>query len=230
MQGKQHKTIVVMGLADSGKTMLINSLINYVFNVEWDNNFRFQLIQEHPATTRVTVYDIDRLDGFRIPFSLTIVDISGYGQVRNMSSNRSVNAEIRQQLMDGGADSIQDVDMVVFVAHASQPCPEVVLMLELVRSVFDGEVKKNVSYFFTSADSQVPHMLSAIKGSNLSCPVNAETGQPIYYNFNSSRLSLGGIGNPLPTDFTFQFVNFDLKQFLLPGLLAIQSFCYAIIA
>ena len=135
MQGKQHKTIVVMGLADSGKTMLINSLINYVFNVEWDNNFRFQLIQEHPATTRVKVYDIDHLDGFRIPFSLTIVDISGYGQVRNMSSNRSVNAEIRQQLMDGGAKSIQDVDMVLFVTHASQPCPEVVLMLDLVRSV-----------------------------------------------------------------------------------------------
>ena len=169
-----------MGSADSGKTILINALINYVCKVEWDDNFQFQLIQEHPATTRVTVYDIHHADGFRIPFSLTIVDISGYGQVRNMSSNRRVNAAIRQQLMEvDGAKSLRDVDMVVFVAHASQPCPEVVLMLDLVRSVFDGDVTENVSYFFTSADSQVPPMLSTIKGSNLLCLVEDETGQPI---------------------------------------------------
>ena len=183
---KQHKTIVVMGSAYSGKTMLINALINYVFNVDWDDNFRFQLIQEHPATTRVTVYDIHHADGFRIPYSLTIVDISGYGQVRNMSSNRRVNAAIRQLLMDNGVESIQEVDMVVIVVQASEPCPEVVLMFDLVRSVFDGDVTDNVSYFFTSADSQEPPMLNAIKGSNLPCPVDAETGQPIYYKFDSA--------------------------------------------
>ncbi len=185
---KEHKTILVMGASESGKTMLINALINYIFNVEWDDPFRFQLVEEHPdsVTTCITAYDIHHMDGFRIPYSLTIVSVTGYGNPQNISRNRKINASVRLQMLRDGADCIQEVDMVVFVAHASLPGPAVVRMFDLVRSVFGDDIKENVSYFFTFADSQVPPMLSAIRGSGLPCPCDAVTGQPLYYKFDSS--------------------------------------------
>ncbi|KZS05914.1 Uncharacterized protein APZ42_030908 [Daphnia magna] len=33
----QHKTILVMGASGAGKTTLINGMINYIFNVEWED-------------------------------------------------------------------------------------------------------------------------------------------------------------------------------------------------
>jgi ABC-type multidrug transport system ATPase subunit len=38
-----------MGATGSGKTTLINGMINYIFNVQWEDTFRFQLIQEQTA-------------------------------------------------------------------------------------------------------------------------------------------------------------------------------------
>jgi GTPase SAR1 family protein len=60
----QHKTILVMGATGSGKTTLINGMINHIFNVQWEDTFRFQLIQEQTAgrsqvdsqISRITVY------------------------------------------------------------------------------------------------------------------------------------------------------------------------------
>ncbi len=55
-----------MGATGSGKTTLINGMINFIFNVQWEDTFRFQLIQEQTAgrsqvdsqTSRITAYDI----------------------------------------------------------------------------------------------------------------------------------------------------------------------------
>ena len=71
----QHRTILVMGATGSGKTTLINGMINYIFNVQWEDTFRFQLIQEKPAgrsqvdsqTSCITAYDIHHAEGFRVP-------------------------------------------------------------------------------------------------------------------------------------------------------------------
>ena len=62
-------------------------MINYVLGVEWDDPFRYKLVDEkvnknqaHSQTQGVTAYDIHYREGFRIPFSLTIVDTQGIGR------------------------------------------------------------------------------------------------------------------------------------------------------
>ena len=44
--GKRSKTILLMGATDSGKTTMINAMINYILGVEWQDQLRFMLIDE----------------------------------------------------------------------------------------------------------------------------------------------------------------------------------------
>jgi type II secretory ATPase GspE/PulE/Tfp pilus assembly ATPase PilB-like protein len=69
--------VLLTGATGSGKTTWINAMINYVLAVEWDDPFRFILVDEdvrggsqaNSQTQEVTVYDLHYQNGFQIPFS-----------------------------------------------------------------------------------------------------------------------------------------------------------------
>jgi Tfp pilus assembly pilus retraction ATPase PilT len=42
----ERKTILLVGATGSGKTTWINSMVNYVLGVKWDDPFRFMLPDE----------------------------------------------------------------------------------------------------------------------------------------------------------------------------------------
>ena len=66
-----HRTILFVGDSSSGKTSLINSMANYVFDVKSNDPFRFQLIDQQESQKKVNVYDIYRADGFLVdPFPI----------------------------------------------------------------------------------------------------------------------------------------------------------------
>ncbi len=97
----KKKTILLVGATGSGKTTWINAMINYVLGVEWDDPFRFLLVDEkvrrpsqaHSQTQSVT-YDIHYREGFLIPFSLTIVDTPGY--IGEMERDNEITSAIQE--------------------------------------------------------------------------------------------------------------------------------------
>ena len=101
---KASKTILLMGATGSGKTTMINAMINYVLGVEWEDPFRFLLIDEDAQganqalsqTREVTAYDIHYRDGFRVPFSLTIVDTPGFGDTDGVERDMEITTAIKQ--------------------------------------------------------------------------------------------------------------------------------------
>ena len=44
-KGVRGKTIMLVGATRSGKSTLIDGMINYIFGVNWDDDFRFSLIE-----------------------------------------------------------------------------------------------------------------------------------------------------------------------------------------
>jgi GTP-binding protein EngB required for normal cell division len=83
---------------------MINAMINYILGVEWDDPFRFILIEEkieggsqaHSQTQGVTAYDIHYQNGFRIPFSLTIVDTPGFGDTGGIGRDKEITSAVQK--------------------------------------------------------------------------------------------------------------------------------------
>ena len=74
---EEHKTILLMGAPDSGKTSIIHSLFNFIVGVDLKDPFRFLLKEDgQDETQSISVYEIHYADGFRIPYPLTIIDVS----------------------------------------------------------------------------------------------------------------------------------------------------------
>ena len=77
---KDNKVIIMMGTLGSGKSTLINRLINYVFGINYNDPFRFQLIPETGISetkcqsTDIHIYNIDHET---LPYKLTIIDSPG---------------------------------------------------------------------------------------------------------------------------------------------------------
>ena len=105
------KTILLMGATGSGKTTLINAMVNYILGVEWDDPFRFLLIDEeensslpnsqaHSQTSKVTAYELHYQVGFRVPYSLIIVDTPGYGDTKGIERDIQITDSIQHFFKD----------------------------------------------------------------------------------------------------------------------------------
>ena len=184
---------MLLGATGSGKTTLINSMINYIFNVRWDDPFRFQLIDEqtgksqmHSHTSCITTYDIHHADGFRIPYSVTIVDTPGYGDTRGFQKDQEITEMIRKFFND--KNGIQEFDVVGFVVPFYFPRLTHTLryIFDSMLSIFDKDVEESITFLLTFSDSQFLPVLKAIVEANLPCLIDSQTGYPTHHKFNNS--------------------------------------------
>ncbi|KAM4552245.1 uncharacterized protein PAE49_015729 [Odontesthes bonariensis] len=191
---RQNRTIMLVGATGSGKSTLINGMINYIAGVEWNDSFRFQLIHEdksksqaHSQTSEVTVYTIYHQDGFKIPFSLTVVDTPGFGDTRGIARDKEITEQIHRLFTS--ANGVTEIDAVCFVAQASLARLTAAqrYVFDSVLSIFGKDVAENIEMLVTFADGKQPPVLEAISISGVPCPKN-EVGIPVHFKFNNSAL------------------------------------------
>uniref|UniRef100_A0A8P4GSL6 Fibronectin type-III domain-containing protein n=1 Tax=Dicentrarchus labrax TaxID=13489 RepID=A0A8P4GSL6_DICLA len=191
---RQTRTIMLFGESGSGKSTLINGMINYIVGVEWNDNFRFRLVDEdqwrsqaESQTSEVTVYKINHQEGFKIPFSLTIVDTPGFGDTRGIKRHE----EIIEHLCNlfSAELGVSEVDAVCFVTQAAsaQLTLSQKYMCDSVLSIFDKDVAENIRVLVTFTDSQRPPVLQAINASGVPCP-KTKDGLPVHFKYYNSAL------------------------------------------
>ncbi|XP_030257794.1 uncharacterized protein LOC115572117 [Sparus aurata] len=191
---KHNRTIMVLGATGAGKSTLINGMINYILGVEWEDSYRFKLVDEdqlksqaESQTSEVTVYKINHQEGSKIRYSLTIVDTPGFGDVKGKERDKQITEQLRN-LFSSNQD-VSDIDAVCFVAQAAlaRLTPSQKYVFDSVLSIFGKDVAENIRVLVTFADGQRPPVLEAIRASGVPCP-KTEDGLPVHLKFNNSAL------------------------------------------
>ncbi|KAM9163427.1 uncharacterized protein ACDP82_001186 [Pangshura tecta] len=195
-----NKVIMVMGATGSGKTTLINGMINYVLGVQWEDEFRFKLIHEitnrsqaQSQTSEVTVYEVNWKEGFKVAYSLTIIDTPGFGDTRGIEHDIKLTEQIQAFFSTPGA--IDQIDAVCFVVQASlaRLTHAQKYVFDSVLSIFGKDIKDNIQILITFADGQTPPVLQAINESEVPCAKDAQ-GVPVHFKFNNSALFANNAG------------------------------------
>ena len=184
-----EKVLMVVGATGAGKTTLINGMINYIFGVEWKDDFRLMLVTENTAksqaysqTDLITAYTIYPTHGSKFHFALTIVDTPGFGDTRGLDRDKRIIKQIQEFFSIKDGNGIDHLNGIGFVAQASlaRLTPIQSYVFHSILSVFGNDVANNLFIMVTFADGQDPPIMAAITEAKIECKK--------HYKFNNSAL------------------------------------------
>ncbi|KAL6103711.1 uncharacterized protein ACO6RY_13597 [Pungitius sinensis] len=177
---RKNRTIILFGVTGSGKSTLINGMINYLVGVEWKDAFRFQMVEEDQSRSQaesqrseVTIYKINHQEGFKIPFSLTIIDTPSFGETEDTERGEKIIQHLCELFAaEHGVSDIDALCFIVPVASEQLPKPQQAVLDSLL-SIFGEDKAENIYNLVTSTDVACPKTKSAL---------------PIHFKFNNSAL------------------------------------------
>ena len=183
-----EKVLMVLGAAGAGKSTLINGMINYIFGVQWKDNFRFKLITEEAKsqaqsqTKAITAYTIHCMNGSRVQYNLTIIDTPGFGDTCGIKRDQEITEQIKAFFSVQGRNGISHINGIGFVTQSAlaRLTPTQQYIFDSILAIFGKDVEKNIFMMVTFADGQKPPVMSAIEAANI-----PHTG---FYKFNNSAL------------------------------------------
>ena len=183
------KVLMVVGATGSGKTTLINAMVNYLFGVDLEDDFRFKLIVEEAAkdqtksvTKWITAYTIPAQEGSPVPYTLTIIDTPGFGDTEGVEQDKRIAHQVKELFSKKGPGAIDQLHGIGFVAQASlvRLTHTQRYTFNSILAIFGKDIEKNVFMMITFAEGQTPKVLDAVKAAN----IPHET----YFKFNNSAL------------------------------------------
>ena len=187
----QEKVILVVGATGSGKTTLINAIVNYLFAVRHNDPFRYKLVldkedgsgkQSESQTRLITAYTLYHQDTFPLPFDLTIIDTPGFGDTRGIKRDIEITEQIKNFFSTPGNKGIDHIDAVGFVTISSlaRLTPTQQYIFDSILSLFGRDIEENIFLLLTFADGKNPQALKALE----------EFGIPtkFWFKFNNSVL------------------------------------------
>ncbi len=180
-QNIPEKVILVVGATGTGKSTLINFLFNYITGIEWDDKFRFKLIEERSIvqpgskqaisdTIWVTSYTLIHDYGSKVPYTVTIIDTPGFCDTSGIETDKKITEQIQNlfacQDKDVGIPHLDAVAMVVQASASRLNAPQQYIF-DSVLSLFGKDIKENIFIFVTFADPSRPEALKAIKDADI---------------------------------------------------------------
>ena len=203
-----ERILLLVGATGAGKSTLINGIVNYIMEVCWNDDFRFEVIldgkgksQSQSQTTQITAYSFY---GSCLPYTLTVIDTPGFGDTRGIERDKAIMNQIKELFSTVGSDSIDQIHGIGFVSQASNPrlTPTQKYIFDSVLSIFGKDIASNIFFLLTFADGHDPPVLSAIK----EAAIPYQKG----FEFNNSALYANQ-----PDSFNEMFWNLGKKNFQL---------------
>ncbi|XP_016314165.1 uncharacterized protein LOC107667082 [Sinocyclocheilus anshuiensis] len=191
-KNKPHKTILMVGETGTGKTTLINTMINYMLGVQREDKVWFEITDDqsdhqssvHSQTSRITVY------GFYLqesPIDLTIIDTPGYADTRGDNLDKKIAESLFS--LSKSAEGIHEIDAacLVILAQQNRLSEKQIYIFDAVQSLFGRDIVENIVLLLTHSDGMPPkNALTAVKEAEIKCAVN-DKNQPVFFLFNNCQ-------------------------------------------
>ena len=185
------KVLMVVGGTGEGKTTLINAMVNYLFGVDWEDDFRFKMIVEEAAkdqsksvTKWITAYTIPAQEGSPVPYTLTIIDTPGFGNTEGIERDKQIVKQVKELFSrkgPGGIGQLHGIGFVVYSALARLTHTQRYIF-DFILAIFGKDVGKNVFMMTTFSDGRRPPVLDAVRASKVL------SLHETYFNFNNSAI------------------------------------------
>ncbi|XP_073333680.1 uncharacterized protein [Pagrus major] len=190
---QSNRTILLVGETGSGKSTLINALVNYSMGVKWEDDVWFQIVEEDKRnlsicqTSDVIVYQIFGFEGKTLPYSLTIIDTPGYGD----TSGTELDAAISERLLDWfrSDDGVYEINAVGLVLKATENrlSDRLMYVFNSVVSLFGKDLEENIVALITHSDGLTPeNALKALEEANIKCAKD-EDDELLHFMFNNRQ-------------------------------------------
>ncbi|ROL27900.1 Immune-associated nucleotide-binding protein 13 [Anabarilius grahami] len=190
---KPHKSILMVGETGTGKTTLINVMINYMLGVQREDKVWFEITDDQSdhrssvksQTSIITVY------GFYLQESktdLTIVDAPGYGDTQDIEMDKEI--AMRFLSLSESAEGVHELDAVCLVMNSTQNrlSDRQQYIFDAVQSLFGKDIAENIVLFFTHSTGARPkNALMAVKEAKIKCAEN-DKKKPVYFLFNNRQV------------------------------------------
>ncbi|XP_073700567.1 uncharacterized protein [Garra rufa] len=155
-EGKPRKVILMIGETGSGKSTLINAMINYIMGVRWEHKIWLEVreISEHQATSQTKVVIVYEVYALNSPFTLTVIDTPGFGDTEGFNKDKNI-AEALQQLFRS-EDGIHQIHAVCIVLNATDTRlhERKRYILDEILSLFGKDIEKNILLLFTHQEKK----------------------------------------------------------------------------
>ncbi|XP_067233777.1 uncharacterized protein [Chanodichthys erythropterus] len=188
---KPRKTILVVGETGTGKTKLINTIVNHMLGVQREDKVWFEITDEqsdrtsvHSQTSIITVYGLCLKDSL---IDLTIIDTPGYGDTRGIDLDKQIAMSLF--CLSKSAEGIHEVDAVCLVIMAQQNrlSDRQIYIFNAVQSLFGRDIAENIVLLFTHSNGRSPkNALTAVKEAKIKCAVN-DKNQPVFFLFDNCQ-------------------------------------------
>uniref|UniRef100_A0A8C2BA03 Fibronectin type-III domain-containing protein n=1 Tax=Cyprinus carpio TaxID=7962 RepID=A0A8C2BA03_CYPCA len=190
-ENKPHKTILMVGETGTGKTTLINTMINYMLGVKREDKIWFEITDDqsdrtsaHSQTSRVTVYEFYLQESL---IDLTIIDTPGYGDTCGIDLDKHVAMSLLS--LCKSAAGIKEIIAVCLVINALQIrlCDRQIYIFDAVQSLFGKDIVENIVLLFTHSRGAIPkNALPAVKEAKIKCAIN-DKNQPVFFQFDNRQ-------------------------------------------
>ncbi|XP_052788373.1 uncharacterized protein LOC128223135 [Mya arenaria] len=212
----KERTIMFFGASGTGKSTMVNGFVNYILGVNWDDPFRFTIIdfeeEEKQRETNqalsqsewITRYTIFPEKGSRVSYCLNIIDTPGFDDRRGLYRDEEIVEQIRQLFSAKQPKGVCVIDAICFLMKAPDARFTAVqsYTFQSIMSLFANDIEGNICSLITFADGIDPPCLAALKESHL------PFGE--YFTFNNSGLFAPNVG---PISLAPMFWDMGIKSF-----------------
>ncbi|XP_060587427.1 uncharacterized protein LOC132742949 [Ruditapes philippinarum] len=174
---KKTKTILILGGTGSGKSTMIDLIVNYILGVNWNDPFRFKVTDLNnkskdrgcfsaaSLTEWITCYTINNINGSRLCYQLNIIDTPGFGNTRGYKRDQEIVDQLREILSDKQPYGLALIDVVCFVikAHECRLTSFQTYIFQSVLTLFGKDIGHHICSFMTFSDCTEPSVIDTLK-------------------------------------------------------------------